>query len=136
MLTDERTHHLLSVVVGLEDVADDSAARRLQNETKQPLVVLVRRTLKHSGERELQRDRGAEQTRSVRKRDGLRRSKPSNRGHLTLRRVTCVCGSMSLKRQIHTSISNAEKRSEEFMNFKLLVTVTVPPGFGIQPLAL
>lgn len=77
--TVERTRHLLSVVVGLKDVADGSAARRLQDEPEQPLVVLMRRTLKHSGERELQQDRGAEHTRSRYKRDRLRRSKPGER---------------------------------------------------------
>lgn len=44
--TGEHTDDLLSIVVGFEDVADGSAvappACRLQNETKQPLVVLMR----------------------------------------------------------------------------------------------
>lgn len=62
-----RKKDLLAVVVGLEDVADDSAVappgrrRRLQDETKQPLVVLVGRTLDHAGQRELRRDRGHQQ---------------------------------------------------------------------------
>lgn len=58
--TDKRTHNLLSIVVGFKDVAHGSAvappACRLQNKTKQPLVVLMGQTLHHSGERELQRD--------------------------------------------------------------------------------
>ena len=59
-----RGEDLLSIVVGLKDVADGSAVtppasgRRLQNETKQPLVVLMGRTLDHTGERELREERG------------------------------------------------------------------------------
>lgn len=53
----DRGTHFLSVVVGLKDVADGSAvalpARRLQDETEQPAVVLVGRTLNHTGEGEL-----------------------------------------------------------------------------------
>lgn len=59
--TDGNTHDLLAIVVGLEDVADGSAvtppACWLQDETKQPLVVLMGRALEHGGERELQRER-------------------------------------------------------------------------------
>lgn len=54
--------HLLSVVVGLEDVADGPAvaatAQRLQDEAKQPLVFLMRRTLEHRGEGELPQQDG------------------------------------------------------------------------------
>ena len=55
-----RQDNLLSIVVGLEDVADGSAvgppANRVQNKTKQPLVVLMGRALNHAGERELQQE--------------------------------------------------------------------------------
>ncbi len=58
---DEHTDDLLSIVVGLKDVADGPAvtspACRMQDETKQPLVVLMRRTLNHNGERKLQEER-------------------------------------------------------------------------------
>lgn len=54
--TGTRVHkqtNLLSVVVGLKDVADGPAVapatHRLQDETEQSLVVLMRRTLEHGG---------------------------------------------------------------------------------------
>lgn len=58
-----RDTNLLSVVVGLENVADGSAVTsptgRLQNETEEPLVVLMGGTVDHTGERELE-DRGGQ----------------------------------------------------------------------------
>ena len=105
--TDENQANLLSVVVGLKDVADESAVTApacwLQNETKQPLVVLMRRTLKHSGEGELQKERGGGQGEGGddKSLENCQRLKPEQRSrdHLTLSRVTCVWGSMSLKRK-------------------------------------
>lgn len=115
-LTHDHTDDLLSIVVGLKDVADGSAVapparRRLQDETKQPLVVLVRRTLNHGGERKLREEsRGGDKSSETRRR--LKPPEQRNRDRLTLSRVTCVWGSMSLKRKTQTSTSKTPAQRE------------------------
>lgn len=80
------THNLLSFVVGLKDVADCAivalGGARLQNKPKEPLVVLVGGALVDGGQRELQEDRTSSETQLP------HHQSPSNRGRLTLRRVT------------------------------------------------
>ena len=60
--------YLLSIIVGLKDVADSPAAAgllRVQQEPQQPLIVLMRRTLEHTLEGELDERRGEVRGRDI-----------------------------------------------------------------------
>lgn len=100
-----RQTNLLSVVVGLEDIADGSAVtsppRWLQNDTKQPLVVLMGRTLNHTGERELEEKERRINTTLLKTCLRLKLNLTGETHRLTLSRVTCVWGSISLKDRIY-----------------------------------